>query len=782
MVHYEVVSCAELGGALVREGRGLTTKQIARLCVGAVVSEEERAGERLRFKKVSGSGPEAGWVSATLLARVDKPKKAVASPAAFKGTSMFALAELAVMQKGPTAALQEGSAKGKDAAALLLVAVAHLADGRASEAAAAALEAQTICVQAGKQEGEASAILALALAKLMAGESREALNLATSALALFKEVGDKQMEASSLSTIANARLALKEINVAESAVKEALNIFRIIGDTEGEQAAQITFHDVCLAKGGRDKAAQSVAEERIAYCKSTCDKKGEGEALQKLVVQQLSSSTASHEQAVKLSQQALGLFREAGDKRLEAAALHTVAAAELLGPAELLASSQAAEEALRVSREIGDEAGQMDLLFTLSSARLAAGQPSEALQRAEEAQSLAKKLGDKRGAARAAHAAAAAKLGQGDTSGSLTAARTAAALFRAEADRVGEAGALQTAAKAAAAQGGSAAFKEAAELAKSAIGLFRLAENDAGEAGMQLVLANMLLSFEGPLDQAFKAKMDAGYAAERARALFLLLGDRRGQAQASHLAAQSKILVGDVDAGIEAAMQAVVLARSSGDKWGEASAMRTALGGQMANGRYADGLRMAKEVKELFRKLGAKNVEEAIGSLVAKIQEVMPQNAGSMGPRLTIQPKSVNMNLTGTSVFAEATNCIVWSVPMTHQTYVLYCLELLKFVDDLKNVPGKIAFLVLTRGVMGRHTGEPLPTQLEGVIAATVWAVCRTIRLESPKLQVTTVDIPNSATVHEMTECIRVARYDAGPRSEVSFIVDRSNQLGQRPY
>jgi len=112
----------------------------------------------------------------------------------------------------------------------------------------------------------------------------------------------------------------------------------------------------------------------------------------------------------------------------------------------------------------------------------------------------------------------------------------------------------------------------------------------------------------------------------------------------------------------------------------------------------------------------------------------------------------------------------------------MYCLELLKFADDLKGIPDKVSFIVVTRGVMARHTGETCASSVEGVYGTTVFAICRTIRLESPKLQVGVVDVPSCCTVHEMSECIRAARVDPGPRNEISFIVDRANQLGKRPY
>lgn len=52
--------------------------------------------------------------------------------------------------------------------------------------------------------------------------------------------------------------------------------------------------------------------------------------------------------------------------------------------------------------------------------------------------------------------------------------------------------------------------------------------------------------------------------------------------------AAGKILLNDLDGGIEAAMQAVVLARSCGEKLLEAYAMRTALAGQVSKGCSAE--------------------------------------------------------------------------------------------------------------------------------------------------------------------------------------------------
>ena len=119
-------------------------------------------------------------------------------------------------------------------------------------------------------------------------------------------------------------------------------------------------------------------------------------------------------------------------------------------------------------------------------------------------------------------------------------------------------------------------------------------------------------------------------------------------------------------------------------------------------------------------------------------------------------------------------------------------------------------------------------------VSQQVWAICRTIRLESPKLLVATVDVPPSPQhigvasavaccgsalpaaaafpaarceyyseeqchcsrddgLHPSRKCLRSyrrhaafvklfwpeAQLDSGPRNEVSFIIDRNNQLGR---
>jgi len=266
-------------------------------------------------------------------------------------------------------------------------------------------------------------------------------------------------------------------------------------------------------------------------------------------------------------------------------------------------------------------------------------------------------------------------------------------------------------------------------------------------------------------------------AAEKARAIFLMLGDRRYQGYACHAAAQGQLLMGFSEEGMSAAMQAVVLARDTGDKYGEAAALHTATRAHLEKGRLAEGLRMAKEVESLFKSLGNEDGEAQATALIERIQEAIPQK--TPGPRTFIQPMD-DARLAGQrSLFQEHPNCVVWSVPVVAHTYIMYCLELLKLVDDIKNVSGKTSVLVCSQAALGRQIGETQPGKLEGIMGNTVWAVVRTIRLESPRLHIASVDVPSGATAHEITECLRAAQIDSGNRSEIAFTIDRKQRLAK---
>jgi len=64
---WEIVGGAEKGGILVRDGEDLSSHPTSeRLSTGSTVQELELMGERLHFRRVTGSGPDEGWISVSL--------------------------------------------------------------------------------------------------------------------------------------------------------------------------------------------------------------------------------------------------------------------------------------------------------------------------------------------------------------------------------------------------------------------------------------------------------------------------------------------------------------------------------------------------------------------------------------------------------------------------------------------------------------------------------------------------------------------------------------------
>eukprot|EP00747_Dinoflagellata_sp_TGD_P098422 gnl/TRDRNA2_/TRDRNA2_167447_c0_seq2.p1 gnl/TRDRNA2_/TRDRNA2_167447_c0~~gnl/TRDRNA2_/TRDRNA2_167447_c0_seq2.p1 ORF type:complete len:502 (+),score=128.88 gnl/TRDRNA2_/TRDRNA2_167447_c0_seq2:227-1507(+) len=68
---WEIVGGADLGGLLVREGKELSSPQVSeRLSTGALVRELDLVGERLLFRRCTGTGPDRGWISIALKEKI----------------------------------------------------------------------------------------------------------------------------------------------------------------------------------------------------------------------------------------------------------------------------------------------------------------------------------------------------------------------------------------------------------------------------------------------------------------------------------------------------------------------------------------------------------------------------------------------------------------------------------------------------------------------------------------------------------------------------------------
>mmetsp|Transcript_61395 Transcript_61395/g.101887 ORF Transcript_61395/g.101887 Transcript_61395/m.101887 type:complete len:270 (+) Transcript_61395:57-866(+) len=85
---WEVVGGADKGGIIVREGLDTKSTQAdSRLSTGALVKQLKLEGDRLQYERLTGTGPQTGWVSVKLkdkdlLVKTDKEPPAAAANAA----------------------------------------------------------------------------------------------------------------------------------------------------------------------------------------------------------------------------------------------------------------------------------------------------------------------------------------------------------------------------------------------------------------------------------------------------------------------------------------------------------------------------------------------------------------------------------------------------------------------------------------------------------------------------------------------------------------------------
>lgn len=778
---YEIVVPAELGGVVVREGRSLTTLTVGRLSPGAVVTQKEVSGERVRINKVSGAGPLQGWVSRRLLTPVEASSKTgrthqdseIQVPS---DVSIFVKAETEVDRVGAKSALDAARAKGKDGTALLIVVVALLSMGRYQEALDAAHDAAATFSSEGVTDGWASSMLATAIARLANGDAQHALDDAFSALDAFRPLGDRQMQASSLSTVANARLALGEAALALAASKDALALFREVSDSQGETAAELTVTDALRALDDA-KGRCACAMDSISAQPNVGDATKAIHTLLDASASVASSGTVEAlEEGLKLAIESVQLSRSTGTHPpLVATSLLLAASMRLaLGTSDIALVTQDAQAALTMSQDMADPRGEADALIILSRAKLASGFPSSAQETAERAKQV---CSDNVVRVKAFSVGAAAALAIGDAQSTMERVTNGLEVFDRKEVTARDEGIrcqlLRSGAQAQIALAGDACdgtkLSEALRMANKSAAISQVLGDQSGEADSLLIVASAAIRKQGEIQTALAA-------AERTRSICLLLGDRRRLGLATHTVAQCNSIVGHVETGLETAMQAVVLLREVGDAFGEASALHTAAHALLRLERFSDGLRVAKEVLCIFKRLRNKEMQDAVEGMIAKTLEVLPNRAQTH--LRAFQPQDRGRRIGCERItFPDIANVVIWCPPVHQQSYLMYCLELFKIVDDMKNEVGKTEILVVTQGVMARQLGQELPATWMAVAASTVWALVRTVRLESPRLAISTVDIPTAATPTEIQECLLRAHSSSGPRSEIAFYVDRRNRL-----
>ena len=348
--------------------------------------------------------------------------------------------------------------------------------------------------------------------------------------------------------------------------------------------------------------ASRIAAERGFYEAVTKERAGEKEKLQ---------------EALKLYEQAAGLWNKLSEPYAEALCLHRMGSI-VSGAGDTQKAIALFEKALSLRRAAGDSAGEATTLNNMGLAYGSLGQKQKGLELLEQALSLVGHIEYRSMQFRISTNVGDSYSGLNDTRKALAFYDRALLLSRALGDRAGEADTLLRMGNAYYALGET---RKAADLHEQALPIYRLRGDRRGEADTLLNAGNAYFALDD--------KRKAADLYQQALPIYRLLGDRRGEASTLHNVANSFYGLHENQKALERYRQVLPLDRALGDGAGEANALAAIGTLSFLAGQHAEALKAFEEALKLHRASGNRASESetlvAIGETYANSGE--PQKA-----------------------------------------------------------------------------------------------------------------------------------------------------------
>jgi acyl carrier protein len=494
----------------------------------------------------------------------------------------------------------------------------------------------------GMKRKEAEALCDLAQARYMAAAIPEALKALKSATKILKETGPQKMVGGSLLMQGMLCLLTDRAKEAMPLAKEAMEIFEAAPAGMGYLPAAIAMVSRAYSQGGEAPKAKTVLEEGVKTCKEKEDKRGELLVKVALIDSSLGGDLYSDEgveDALAAADDAIAVSRELGDKVWESQMLHNKLMLLVRGADNTAAKETAAEvDALLV--DIGNASEQAKVLDTVALME----QQNEEFDAAAETRAKMRELYQKTGETireamtmlQTCVTYCAAPLSKDTLDKAMDAAKDAQNLCQ-EADyKSGEAISLGCQAEiylAGETEKDMDADK-ALSLALEAQKIFQETGNKPSEAILMRTLANAYLN-KKDTEEAVMAATNAVNLCKKAE-------ERRLMADAQMLLAQTlldaaaiqcdgakdqvKILKKAGNKAMKAAKDALQTAKKVDDRTLIATATYTVALVNVTLGNGAEGLKGANLAVELFTELGSKSGGAGATALVAEAFYQMGEN------------------------------------------------------------------------------------------------------------------------------------------------------------
>mmetsp|Transcript_51068 Transcript_51068/g.160657 ORF Transcript_51068/g.160657 Transcript_51068/m.160657 type:complete len:548 (+) Transcript_51068:88-1731(+) len=361
------------------------------------------------------------------------------------------------------------------------------------------------------------------------GDLETAMKKAEDALAKSKSSGDADGMMDVMKTLVAAHIAVDKLEDAKLAVKDALAQFKTSGNKAGQAAMLLATGELNCADKDPDKALTLVPNIKALIP----DAGGKTNALEAALLNlQVNANLVrgSAADAMVAAKEMRALATKNSDKEGEAAAWHAIASVYHMQESDEADRStpddvvQAAEKAVSLYKEIGNQNGEATAMNTVAKAQLRLAKVSMGLKIATDALDIFRDLRSTRGMVKSLDVIVQANIMQENPNAGLQAANK--------------------------------------ELA---------AVKTAGNLRGEVDILEMIASTHAMLNQPHSALK----AARAATDVFAGLGDNMGQGNMYLMTADMQRAMGELAEATKAAEKALKCFRSAGSKWGEEQALQT---------------------------------------------------------------------------------------------------------------------------------------------------------------------------------------------------------------
>uniref|UniRef100_A0A7S1QY46 Carrier domain-containing protein n=1 Tax=Alexandrium catenella TaxID=2925 RepID=A0A7S1QY46_ALECA len=392
-----------------------------------------------------------------------------------------------------------------------------------------------------------------------------------------------------LYSVAETQLSENDLPEAARAANEALAFFRELGDTAGVADSLRILVGVHRAKEELDSAEEMIMDSLERF-RENDDLYGEGAML--LSYSEI-NGPRRNEEAVRHGSEALQIFQELGNDRMQAAThLALMGAHQVRGSAK--DSLEASTAALELYRKTDDKKGEGKALHGLALAYGVAEKWGEALKNARSARTIFQDLGLTAMEAAELNSCALFNEKLKDYKAMEQDAQESMELHQSVEGHQGEAEAMHLLVKAFTASGDE---ESAMSTAETALGRFKTLDFKKGQAvAMECIVNNKV------------GKVDAEEVLPLAQETLELMqeqGDQIGQATMLYTIADIHMADKKFEEARQSAQDSMELMKAAGDARGQAGALLNILATvYTALQQWAEALNSASEAQELYQQAG----------------------------------------------------------------------------------------------------------------------------------------------------------------------------------